>query len=136
MRIVIAMAVALMVASHSLPAGADERSDRAKWLYDLVMDRVGGSYGSLNEPKVMAICIDWEALTESGIYVHNVFSTYTSMGTDVPVFLSKLARDAEFRCKQWAKSEKIDCTCQMLDSNGKNVLSPPAVPNRIRGFAD
>ena len=89
------------------------------------MERVD-YYGSLNEPKVMAACIDWEASNASGIYVHNVFSTYTSMGTDVPVFLSELARDAEFRCKQWTKSEKIDCTCQMLDSNGKNVLKVPA----------
>ena len=74
----------------------------------------------------MAICIDWDAQTESGIYIHNAFTTYTGITSDAPIFAGELARDAKYRCKQWAKSENIGCTCQMLDSNGKNVLKVPA----------
>ncbi len=124
MRIVVALAVAPMAASLSLPAGADERSETAKWLYDAVMEGVQ-EYKQLEEPKVMAICIDWDASTESGINVHNAFITHTGISSDRPIFSTRLAADAKSRCKAWAKSEKIDCTCQMLDSNGKNVLEVP-----------
>ncbi len=124
MRIVIALAVALMAANHASLVQAGERPDTAKWIYDLVMDWVE-DYGSLNDPKVMAICIDWDASTESGIYVHNAFIHYTGITSDIPVFAGKLAQDAKYRCRKWAKPEKIDCTCQMLDSNGNNVLKVP-----------
>ena len=92
MRIIIAPAVALMAASHASPVQAGERPDRAKWIYDIVMDWVG-DYGLLNEPKVMAICIDWDAQTESGIYIHNAFTTYTGINSDIPIFAGELARD-------------------------------------------
>ncbi len=124
MRIVIALAVALMAANHASLVQAGERPDLAVRLHDYVMERVD-SYGQLNEPKVMAICIDWDAATELGIYVHNVFVTYTGITSDRPIFPTQLAADAKLRCNRWAESEKIDCTCQMLDSNGKNVLKVP-----------
>ena len=79
-------------------------------------------YELLNEPKVMASCIDWNASNESGVYVHNVFTYYTGITSDRPIFSSELARSAMTWCKKWKKAEKIDCTCQMLDKNGKNVL--------------
>ena len=50
---------------------------------------------------------------------------YTAETSDVPVFLGRLENDAKHGCKVWAKKEKIDCTCQMLDKNGKNVLRQP-----------
>ncbi len=124
MRIVIALAVALMAANHVSLLRADERSEIADRVYDFVMEQVQ-VYGSLTEPKVMAICIDWDASTESGINVHNAFITHTGISSDRPIFSTSLAVDAKSRCKAWAKSEKIDCTCQMLDSNGKNVLEVP-----------
>ena len=83
-------------------------------------------YGPLNEPKVMVICVDWDAPSASGIHIRNAFTTYTSITSDAPIFAGELARDAKYRCKKWAKAENIDCTCQMLDSNGKNVLKVPA----------
>ena len=76
----------------------------------------------LNEPKVMAACIDWNASNEFGVYVHNVFSYYTGMTSDIPIFASELGHGAMTWCKDWRKDEKVDCTCQMLDKNGKNVL--------------
>ncbi len=125
MRIAIALAVALIAASHAPLVQAGERSDVAGRVYEYVMERVE-AYGSLNEPKVMAICIDWDAPTASGINVHNAFMYYTGESSDRPIFQTRLAAGAKRICKQWAKSEKIDCTCQMLDSNGVNVLEVPA----------
>ncbi len=125
MRIAIAVAVALMAANHVSLVQAGERSDRETEIYDLVMDWVG-DYGQLNEPKVMAICIDWDAPTASGFRIHNAFTTYTGITSDRPIFASELARNSKSRCKSWAKAENIDCTCQMLDSNGQNVLKVPA----------
>ena len=124
MRIVIALAVALMAANHASLVQAGERPDLAVRLHDYVMERVD-SYGQLNEPKVMAVCVDWNASNESGIYVHNVFIHYTGITSDRPIFAGELARAAKDRCKKWAKSEAIDCTCTMLDSNSKNVLKVP-----------
>ncbi len=124
MRIVIAMAIALMAASHSLPAGADERSETADKVYEYVMERMK-FYASINQTKAMVICIDWDAPTASGINVYNAFSYRTGEGSDIPIFTSKLAQSAKYECKKWVKSEKIDCTCKMLDSNGKNVLKVP-----------
>ncbi len=124
MRIAIALAVALMAASHASLVQAGKRPEVAVRVYEYVMEHVD-YYGSLNEPKVMAICVDWDAQTESGIQIHNAFTTYTGITSDRPIFAGELARDAKRRCKAWAKSENIDCTCQMLDSNGTNVLKVP-----------
>ncbi len=124
MRIVIALAVALMAASQFSLVQADERSEIADKVYEYVMERME-AYGSLREPKVMAICVDWDAPTASGINVQNAFVTYTAESSDKPIFPTSLAANAKHRCKQWAKSEKIGCTCQMLDLNGTNVLKVP-----------
>ena len=125
MRIVIALAIALMAANHVSLVQADERSETGDKVYEYVMERAT-FYASINRSKVMAACIDWDSPNEWGIYLHNVFTTYTSPNSDIPIFTGELARDAKHRCKQWAKSENIDCTCQRLDSNGKNVLKVPA----------
>ena len=122
-KAILSVAVAL-TGVLGFAARAGEESGTASSIYEYVMERVG-DYGQLNEPKVMAICIDWDAPNESGIYVHNVFVTYTGITSDRPIFAGDLARDAKHRCKKWAKSEKIDCTCQMMDKNGKNVLKVP-----------
>ena len=124
MRMVFALVLGLMAAGNNALAQADEKSQTADRVYDYVMEKVS-SYGSLNDPKVMMVCIDWDAQTDSGIYVHNAFTTYTASYSDGPIFVSELARDAKMRCKKWAESEKIDCTCQALDKNGKNVLDVP-----------
>ncbi len=125
MRIAIALAVAPIAASHAPLVQAGERSGTANLIYDYVMEQVE-AYGPLNEPKVMAICIDWDAPTASGIKLHNAFMYYTGESSDRPIFQTRLAAAAKRSCKQWAKAEKIDCTCQMLDSNGVNVLDVPA----------
>ena len=125
MRIAIALAVALMAASHVSHAQAGERPEIADRIYEYVMG-LADYYELLNEPKVMAICIDWDAPNKSGINIHNAFTTYTAIASNGPIFPAKLARDAKLRCNRWAKSENIDCTCQTLDSNGKNVLKVPA----------
>ena len=104
---------------------AGEPSAQARMIHELVMDHMKG-YDQLEEPKVMAICIDWQADNEAGFFIHNAFVTYTSMASDVQVFIGKLVQDAKFRCKQWRKAEKIDCSCRMLDKNGKNVLKVPS----------
>ena len=124
MRILITLAVAPMAANHVFLVQADERSDLADRVSEYVMERVD-VYGPLNEPKLMAICIDWDASTASGISVHNAFMYYTAEASDKPIFQTTLAANAKLSCKRWTKSEKIDCTCQMLDSNGKNVLRVP-----------
>ena len=113
-----------MVTNHVSLVQADVRSETADRVYDFVIERVD-HYRTLSESKVMAICIDWDASIESGIYVHNVFVTYTAEWSDRPIFPTRLGANAKLRCKKWAKSENIDCTCQMLDSNGKNVLKVP-----------
>ena len=69
--------------------------------------------------------IYWDAPTASGFNVYNAFSYPTGEGSDIPIFSGELAQSAKYDCKKWVKSENIDCTCQMLDSNGKNVLKVP-----------
>jgi len=124
MRILIILAVALMTANHASLVQADEKSKTADGIYDFVMERVD-HYGSIFETKAMAICIDWDAPTVSGIQIHQAFMHYTDPGSDGPIFVGKLAQSAKYNCKKWAKSENTDCTCQMLDKNGKNVLKAP-----------
>jgi hypothetical protein len=124
MRFVNSLAIALLTGILNLPAGAGEKSETAKLVYEYVMEQVG-EYGGLPEPKVMVACINWDAPTALGYNVRNVFVTYTGITSDRPIFAGKLAQDAKRRCKKWAKSEMIDCTCQRLDSNGKNVLKVP-----------
>ena len=124
MRIAIALAVALMAASHASHVQAGEGPEVVDGVYGYVMERVE-VYWSLNEPKVMAICIDWDAPTASGFNVHNAFMYYTAEASDKPIFQTTLAANAKLSCKRWAKSEKIDCSCEMLDSNGTNVLKVP-----------
>ena len=125
MRIAIALAVALMAASHVSHAQAGERPEIADRIYEYIMEQVD-DYELLSEPKVLAICIDWEAPNETGIYVHNAFITYTGITSDRLFSPTRLATNAKLQCNRWAKSENIDCTCQTLDSNGKNVLKVPA----------
>ena len=121
MRVFLASVFALTAALHTAPAVAGERTKLEVEVYEYVMEQVD-YYELLNEPKVMASCIDWNAPNESGVYVHNVFTYYTGQSSDRPIFSSELARSAMTWCKKWKKAEKIDCTCQMLDKNGKNVL--------------
>ena len=52
--------------------------------------------------------------------------SYTGESSDAPIFAGVLARNAKLGCKEWAKFENIDCTCEMLNSNGKNVLKVPS----------
>ena len=121
MHIFIASLLALMTAIHTLPAVAGGRSALEVEVYDYVMEQID-YYEMLNEPKVMAACIDWNAPNEFGVYVHNVFSYYTGINSDAPIFASELGHSAMTWCKDWRKAEKVDCTCQMLDKNGKNAL--------------
>ena len=125
MRIVISLAIALIAANHVSLVQADERSEVADSVYEYVMERMK-SYASINQTKAMVICIDWDAPTVSGIHVYQAFSYRTGEGSDAPIFTGKLAQNAKYECKKWAKSENIDCTCQRLDSDGKNVLKVPA----------
>ena len=104
---------------------ADERSEIADKVYEYVMERVK-SYASISRTKAMFICIDWDAPTASGFNVYNAFGYVTDEGSDIPIFTGELAQSAKYDCKKWVKSEKIDCTCQRLDSDGKNVLKVPA----------
>jgi hypothetical protein len=124
MRVFLVSAVALMTAINAPPAVAGERPKIEVELYDYVMEKVD-DYALLNSPKVMASCIDWDASNEFGVYVHNVFTYHTGISSDRPIFASELARNAMNWCKKWAEDEKVGCTCQMLDKNGKNVLKAP-----------
>lgn len=117
---------ATLLVALSLPAlPANAASALERQVYDDIMAKVTGYHG-FREPKVMAACIDWDAPNFSGFRVAKVFITYTNEGSDVPVFIGRLAQDAKYRCKQWRKSEKVDCRCQMVDMNGKNVVEAPA----------
>ena len=121
MRIYLVSLLVLMTAIHTLAAVAGERSKREIEVYDYVMEQVD-YYELLNEPKVMAACIDWNAPNEYGVHVHNAFTYYTGITSDAPIFSAELAHNAMTWCKDWRKAEKVDCICQMLDKNGKNVL--------------
>ena len=133
----------LLVAVATLTPGfsaAGEVSARAQQVHSLVMEKVP-AYQELNQPKVMAICINWHFLNAYGFYVHNLFVTYLSSMSDVQMFIGKLANDAKQKCKRWRKSADVDCSCTMLDMNGRNVLDDPgncppgAWANRSRAVA-
>ena len=114
-----AIIASLIFGSYGSIALSDEKADLADRIHSFVMERIP-EYVASNESKVMAACIEWDEP-----YLHNVFSYRTDPNSDAPIFTSRLQQLAMLSCKRWAKSEKIDCTCQMLDKNGKNVLRVP-----------
>ena len=119
-----AIIAGLILGSYGFVAHADEKANLADRIYNYLMEQLP-DYGTLPEPKVMAVCIEWDRATAPPFYIHNVFATYTGQGTDKQIFIGVLQRDAELRCNRWASSENVDCTCQMLDKNGKNALRIP-----------
>jgi hypothetical protein len=82
-------------------------------------------YGELPKSKVLVACIEWNRTTPPPAFVHQVFATYSDPTSDRPIFLTQLASDARHRCKKWRKAKNIDCKCQVLDQNGKNMLKAP-----------
>ena len=124
MRVIAALFVACLAACHITPVRAGADLDLAGRLHALVMEAVK-SYGQLNEPKVMAACIEWRTPDTGEIRLHNVFIAYTGEASDVPIFVTSLAQKGLHNCRKWASSENVHCTCQMLDQNGKNVLEVP-----------
>ncbi len=82
-------------------------------------------YDELPESKVLVACIEWNRTTSPPTFVHRVFATYSHPNSDRPIFTSQLASDARHRCQKWRKAKKIDCKCQVLDKDGKNVLKAP-----------
>jgi hypothetical protein len=82
-------------------------------------------YDELPKSKVLVACIEWNRATPPPAFVHQVFATYSDPNSDRPIFLEQLASDARQRCKKWRKAKKIDCKCQALDKDGKNVLKAP-----------
>jgi hypothetical protein len=114
----------LLWGSYGSVAHSDEKARLADGLYNYVMERYP-EYATLPEPKVLAACIEWDRATQPPIFIHNVLVTYTDPGTDAQIFIGELKRDALLRCKRWASSENVDCTCQILDMNGKNALRIP-----------
>lgn len=100
-------------------AGEDLRSQVHAW----VMEQVP-AYEDLNEPKVMAVCINWR--DENGkVSILNAFTYYTGVTSDGAIFVTSLENSAIHDCKKWRKAEKKECLCQPLDRNGQNVLELP-----------
>jgi len=123
MRIMRILAAALLSLAATVPAPAWAQADLADRIHDWVMGEVR-QYESLNEPKVMAVCITWRD-ENNKVSVENVFILYTGIASDGPVFAETLKRKSLHNCKSWRKSESIDCDCTMLDENGQNVLRLP-----------
>ena len=114
-----AIIVGLILGSYGSFALSDEKADFADRIHSFVMEKIP-EYVAFNESKVMAVCIEWDEPN-----IHRVFSYRTDPHSDTPIFTSKLQQVAMLSCKRWASSENVDCTCQMLDKNGKNVLRIP-----------
>ncbi len=114
-----AIIVGLILGSYGSFAFSDEKADLADRIHSFVMEKIP-EYVAFNESKVMAACIEWD-----GPNIHQVFSYRTDPHSDASIFTSKLERSAMLSCTRWASSENVDCTCQMLDKNGKNALRIP-----------
>ena len=119
-----AIIAGLILGSYGFVAHADEKADLADSIYNYVMEKVP-EYETLRESKVMTVCIEWDRPTPPSISIHQVFVTYEDPHTDIPVFINKLQQDALQKCERWASSKNANCTCQMLDKNGKNALRIP-----------
>lgn len=105
------------------PALADKRT-LADRIHASIMDRFP-EYGRNQSMKVMVACIRWDSPTPPRIQVKGATYTYTDAGSDGQINPAELRHDALRRCRGWAARENIDCTCQAVDDNGKNVLRVP-----------
>lgn len=76
--------------------------------------------------KVMTACISWPDNPQNKPEVGGVAYAMTSKGSDINVSAGGLRRSAQNRCLAWEAKNNVDCTCEFLDVNGKNVLQIPA----------
>ena len=115
--------VALAVLALPVTAQADP-STWAASLHAEAMDRAN-SYRIETRSKVMAACIIWPDSPDGTPEIKGVGYALTSTGSAVNVRTGVLHRNAQNRCIAWEAQNNVDCTCEFIDSNGKNVLQVP-----------
>ncbi|MEM9043191.1 MAG: hypothetical protein AAGC81_00740 [Pseudomonadota bacterium] len=103
------------------------QADPSTWaasLYAQAMERVN-EYRIETRSKVMAACIRWPDSAEGTPEIKGVGYAVTEISSEVNVRTSTLRRNAQNRCIAWEANNNLDCTCEFLDVNGRNVLQVP-----------
>lgn len=106
-------------------AGFADSSTWASELHAQAMSRAN-DYRIEGRSKVMAACISWPDAADGTPTLRGAAYAMTSIGSDVNMKAGSLRRTAQNRCLAWEAKNAVDCTCEFLDVNGKNVLQIPA----------
>jgi len=103
----------------------------ASALHDAILDQVS-AYRDLKRKKALAACIDWGI--GSGGYVDVYFTSayyedeYSERSSIIT--LTRLMNLALTDCERTRDGAKLDCLCQEVDRNGRNVLAVPKLYSR------
>ncbi|MBY8975021.1 hypothetical protein KHP62_04325 [Rhodobacteraceae bacterium NNCM2] len=101
-------------------------ADSSQWASEIHQKAMAKStdYRTEGRSKVMAACITWPDTREGTPVLHGVaYATAAASGKDIGP--GRLRNSAQNRCIGWEAKNNVDCTCEFLDVNGKNVLQVP-----------
>jgi len=108
------------------PAQTPLQGEIARALYDAILKQAT-AYRDLTRKKALAACIDWGI--GSGGYVDVYFTSayfegeYSERASAVTI--ARLINLALSDCECTRDVAKLDCLCQPVDRNGRNVLTVP-----------
>lgn len=89
-------------------------------------------YTEIRTNKVLIGCIHWPQNSADTFSINRFYIRYQGIGSDAPYPVHKLAHDALNACNRERKSRKWECECEIVDKNGRSVLSVPKSFQRKR----
>jgi hypothetical protein len=125
----------LTTASAVLYAGAllawpvsaisDDRREMTRKIHSKILSMYP-DYQSTRQDKALAGCINWDMSTPQYPHVLILRARHTGIGSDAPIFPSKLMRYALEDCARTRSEKGSDCECVPVDKNGKPALKIPS----------
>lgn len=113
-------------AQEPLQASTDQRKQAEARVHQAIVGGMSG-YRNSTQPRALAGCINWQNSSLSRVDVKHLFWYYESLGSDIPVFTSKLMNSALRECDRLReKRGHSDCSCVRIDVNGQSVLEIPS----------
>ena len=128
------IASVLFLMACEAPAPTGEASNLAQKAHALALERADG-YASNGFGKALSACITWPRTAEGAPKVEYAHYTYTEIGTDGQVPTSQLRDSTLQACKGVAARYDLDCACQIVDINGKNVVQAAGAAARLSADA-
>ena len=120
----------LMIGACEAPPLSPAASGLADKVHTLATERATG-YGPIGFGKALSACIQWPQQTGTDPKVEFTHYTYTEIGTDGQLPPSQLREGTLQACQGIAARHDLDCTCQIVDVNGKNTVEPRGAASHL-----